>query len=49
MEKPTWKKIDANSSKPCPRWGHSCCIVGDEILIFGGYAGIIPLIKTLTI
>ena len=39
MEKASWKKIDRNSSKPCPRWGHACCTIGDEVLFFGGYAG----------
>lgn len=39
MEKPTWKRIDSLNSKPTPRWGHACCVINDEILFFGGYAG----------
>jgi N-acetylneuraminic acid mutarotase len=46
MEKPTWKKIESTNSKPCPRWGHASCVVGDEVLFFGGYAGNSFLIQT---
>jgi hypothetical protein len=48
MEKATWKRIEKNSSKPCPRWGHACCVINDEILFFGGYAGTLPIIQTQT-
>jgi len=40
MEKPNWQKIDKNTNKPCPRWGHTCTAIQDEVLFFGGYAGI---------
>ena len=43
MEKLEWKPVQANSHKnstPSPRWGHACCYVNDEIVFFGGYAGI---------
>ena len=46
MDRPTWKKIDKNANKPCPRWGHTCCVIGDEVLFFGGYAGNYLLIQT---
>lgn len=39
MEKPCWKKIEVAGSKPSPRWGHTCCVIGEEIVFFGGYAG----------
>jgi hypothetical protein len=41
MDKLIWKQVNALSSsshKPSSRWGHSCCVVGEEILFFGGYA-----------
>lgn len=41
MEKHIWNKVNCNlksSSHPSPRWGHSCCIVGESIVYFGGYA-----------
>lgn len=48
MEKHLWKRIEKNSSKPCPRWGHACCVVGEEIVFFGGYAGSYMAIQTPT-
>jgi hypothetical protein len=39
MDKPSWRKIEKGNSKPCPRWGHACTVVGEEIVFFGGYAG----------
>ena len=42
MEKYAWKQVAYNSNqlnpKPCPRWGHSTCIIGKEVVLFGGYA-----------
>ena len=44
MEKHLWRKIDIkglkSNNRPCPRWGHTCCVIGDEVVFFGGYAGI---------
>lgn len=37
-----WKKVctQKNSGQmPVPRWGHTCCVIKDEIIFFGGYAG----------
>lgn len=44
MEKCMWKPVSYKSNpnsnqKPSPRWGHSCCTVGTDIVLFGGYAG----------
>mgnify|MGYP002366893027 CR=1 FL=1 len=47
MEKPSWHKIEKNSAKPCPRWGHTCCVIDDEVVFFGGYAGNSLPIQTL--
>ena len=35
-----WKNIqgDKNSIKPPSRWGHSACVVEDNLYIFGGFA-----------
>lgn len=43
MEKLAWHKIvvDRNCREPSPRWGHSAVLIGDEIVCFGGYAGIV--------
>lgn len=39
MWKPVSYKQNVNSnSKPCPRWGHCCCTIGNDIVLFGGYA-----------
>ena len=43
MDKHLWHKVETNiksSNKPCPRWGHTCCVVNENIVFFGGYAGI---------
>lgn len=29
MDKAVWRKIDKSTNKPCPRWGHTCCVVGE--------------------
>ena len=39
MDKHAWNKVDKNSNKPSPRWGHTCCVIAEEIVFFGGYAG----------
>jgi hypothetical protein len=42
MEKISWKQVrqnDRNGSIPSLRWGHSCCIIEEEVVFFGGYAG----------
>lgn len=42
MEKICWKQVrhnDRNGIVPHERWGHCCCVVDDEVVIFGGYAG----------
>lgn len=44
IEKFMWKAVSYktdghNNQKPCPRWGHSCCTIGEEVVLFGGYAG----------
>jgi hypothetical protein len=35
-----WKGIGGGSQgvRPPSRWGHSSCIVGEELYIFGGFA-----------
>ena len=43
MEKFMWKPVAYKNhglmtQRPCPRWGHCCCTVGDEVVFFGGYA-----------
>ncbi len=41
MEKHSWNKVHCNlksSSHPSSRWGHSCCLIADTIVFFGGYA-----------
>lgn len=42
MEKNSWKQVrhnNRNSHVPNARWGHSCCVIEDEVIYFGGYAG----------
>jgi len=40
IEKHMWKPVNGiNLTKPSPRWGHSCCVIGEELVLFGGYAG----------
>ena len=37
-----WKKVCTRKSTgqtPVPRWGHTCCVIQDEMVFFGGYAG----------
>lgn len=37
-----WKKVCMRKSTgqtPVPRWGHTCCVIEDEMIFFGGYAG----------
>ena len=41
MEKHTWHRAQSSnraSSNPLPRWGHSCCVIENEVVFFGGYA-----------
>lgn len=39
IEKQMWRPVNGvNFTKPSPRWGHSCCVIGEELVIFGGYA-----------
>ena len=41
MDKYTWRQVktlSSSSHKPSARWGHSCCVVGEDIVFFGGYA-----------
>ena len=45
IEKFSWRPVNYKSqstsnSKPCPRWGHSSCTIGNDVILFGGYAGI---------
>lgn len=41
IEKHMWRPVNSiSSAKPSPRWGHSCCVIQDELVLFGGYAGI---------
>lgn len=45
MEKNSWKQVrhnNRNSNVPNARWGHSCCVIEDEVIFFGGYAGTFP-------
>ena len=46
MEKYVWNKVNINpkSAHPMQRWGHSCCVIDDEVIYFGGYAGTFILI-----
>lgn len=40
IEKHMWRPVSSTTTaKPSPRWGHSCCVIGDELVLFGGYAG----------
>lgn len=42
MEKISWKQVRhsiRNGAIPNARWGHSCCVIQDEVIFFGGYAG----------
>lgn len=51
MEKLCWKQVRQNErvgSVPHLRWGHSCCTIDDEVIVFGGYAGTSLLIKIQT-
>ena len=44
IEKHSWKPVtntNGSNAKPSPRWGHSSCVIGDELVLFGGYAGIL--------
>lgn len=41
MEKHSWHRVHLNihsNNQPVPRWGHSCCVIGNEVVFFGGYA-----------
>ena len=43
-----WKPVsysNGSTVKPSPRWGHSSCVIGDELVLFGGYAGMHFLIS----
>lgn len=47
MDKHQWNRVEVSpksQSLPIPRWGHSCCVIGEEIVFFGGYAGMETLI-----
>ena len=42
IEKHIWRPVSSNTvstAKPSSRWGHSSCVIGDEMVLFGGYAG----------
>lgn len=42
MEKASWKAVrhnDKTGQVPNLRWGHSCALIEDEVVFFGGYAG----------
>ena len=40
IEKHMWRPVTSNTTvRPSSRWGHSCCVIGDELVLFGGYAG----------
>jgi len=42
MKKLNWHKIEPfHSCKPTERWGHSSCVIGNDLVVFGGYAGTI--------
>lgn len=34
-----WKKIDAKGDIPSARYGHSACVYGSEMFVFGGHDG----------
>lgn len=41
-----WKKVQIGNgqvNQPSPRWGHTCCIIDQQIVFFGGYAGSLSL------
>lgn len=43
IEKFAWRPVSyktqsSANSKPCPRWGHSSCTIGKDVILFGGYA-----------
>jgi hypothetical protein len=45
IDKHMWRPVNSiSSAKPSPRWGHSCCVIGDELVLFGGYAGSLSFI-----
>jgi hypothetical protein len=47
-----WHSVEiANKAilKPSARWGHACCTIGDEFIVFGGFMSNNSLIQTLTI
>lgn len=49
MEKLSWSQVrhsDKNGTLPNMRWGHSCCLIGDDIVYFGGYAGT-PILSSI--
>jgi len=35
----TWRAIHATGSPPAPRGGHSCCVIGNNLIVWGGYGG----------
>ena len=42
MEKHEWNSVYTSQraqTQPNARWGQCCCVVKDEIVVFGGYAG----------
>lgn len=42
IEKHIWRPVSSSTvstAKPSSRWGHSSCVIGDEVVLFGGYAG----------
>lgn len=36
LEHNSWTRLDSPDSAVAPRSGHSCCVYGDHLLIFGG-------------
>eukprot|EP00698_Gefionella_okellyi_P011845 TRINITY_DN3150_c0_g1_i1.p1 TRINITY_DN3150_c0_g1~~TRINITY_DN3150_c0_g1_i1.p1 ORF type:complete len:732 (-),score=127.15 TRINITY_DN3150_c0_g1_i1:942-3137(-) len=35
----TWKQLHTTGSPPAPRGGHSCCVIGNNLIVWGGYGG----------
>ena len=49
MEKIRWREVKEprqNDPRPLARWGHCSCLIDDDLIFFGGYAGTFINIKT---
>jgi|LakMenEpi03Aug12_release.lakeMendotaPanAssembly.Ray.scaffolds.fasta_scaffold606887_1 hypothetical protein len=49
MEKMRWREVKEggrNDPRPLARWGHCSCLIDDDLIFFGGYAGTFTHIKT---